>query len=455
MTVTEIIADFVLRMNSDFFGNDVQEKAKLMLLDSFGCMLGGSNSASVMKAREYSRFISEKKISTIIGSKGFKTSPYNAAMVNAMAIHVQDYDDINMALGGHPSVIALPTALAVGEMQDISGEEFLNAYITGIEAMSVIGRGLRNYNSGWNNTATIGVFGAAATAGKILGLNKMQLMDAFGIAMGESSGMKMNFGTRAKDLNAATATSKGIMAAIFAKLGIDACKDAFENTAGFIATVNPEFCIEDVKAAIKTKKFAILNPGTITKAYASCRGTHNIIEASLKIAQKYKFDINEIEKINCYATEEVINADKYECAQTPAEGKFSGAYCIAIALLNKKVVVADFNAEEYRHKEKILEIMHKVHMIKNNRLYEESGRKFAVKLDVYLKNGKKYSHTAYEAKGDPEMPMSEQDRIEKFKDCTHEICTEEVSDYMIDLLLHIEKQKSIKQVIERIGSMLV
>ena len=153
---------------------------------------------------------------------------------------------------------------------------------------SAIGRGLnpKHYSLGWHCTSTLGIFGAAAAVGKIIGLNRSQIINAIGIAVSESSGLKINFGTMTKSFHAGRAAAKGLQAAYLAAEGFTASNEAFEGDAGFVKVTTGQYDLEKITSSMG-KPFEFESPGMQIKSYTSCKGTHNGICAALYLADKY------------------------------------------------------------------------------------------------------------------------------------------------------------------------
>src|SRR5690606_13849231 len=129
---------------------------------------------------------------TIIGSKA-RTSPYLAALANGTLGHALDYDD--MGGFGHPSVVLLPTALALGEALGKSGRDVLTAYVLGFEVAVHLNKGAENVQvlTGFHSTAVFGTIGATAAAARLMELTPQQTVMAFGLAGSMPSGILQNF----------------------------------------------------------------------------------------------------------------------------------------------------------------------------------------------------------------------------------------------------------------------
>ena len=113
-----------------------------------------------------------------------RTSPLDAALVNGIASHALDYDDVSGILGGHPSVTLIPAMLALGEQLGSTGRDLALAYVVGFETECRIARGVHfhHYDKGWHPTATLGIFGTVAAAARLLRLTPDQTAMALGLA---------------------------------------------------------------------------------------------------------------------------------------------------------------------------------------------------------------------------------------------------------------------------------
>ena len=78
------------------------------------------------------------------------------------------------------------------------------AFVVGVEIEAKLGRAMNpgQYEVGWHATSTLGVFGAAAAAARILGLSAERIAHALAIAASMASGIKANFGTDGKPWHA-------------------------------------------------------------------------------------------------------------------------------------------------------------------------------------------------------------------------------------------------------------
>ena len=339
--MTEILADYTLAFDLDKTRPEDRAGAAAALPDCFGCILAGVSQDAPRVLRRYAAGLSAREAATVLGVRGLRTDAGTPAMVNGTAAHIHDYDDVSTNVTGHPSVVVLPTALAVGEETGATGRAVMEAYMLGVEVMGLMGRALNpeHYSRGWHNTGTLGTFGAAAAAGKLLGLGRRELIYCFSIAASRSAGLKGNFGTMTKSLHAGLAASNGIFAAKAAKLGLDANPDIFEMDGGYAPVTTG--CIHEaaVQAFIAAGKSEFSSPGIAIKPFPSCKATHNGIDAAMTPQREAGFQAEDVDSIRVDCQPIAKDLLKYPIARTPLQGKFSMNYCIACALLYGKVTL--------------------------------------------------------------------------------------------------------------------
>ena len=132
-----------------------------------------------------------------------KLDVLHASLMNGISSHIFDYDDTHLRTIIHPAGPVASAILALAEYQPVSGRDFLNALVLGVEAECRIGNAVwpKHYDIGWHITGTAGVFGAAAAVGKLLGLNEQQMVWALGLAATQPVGLREMFGTMTKSFS--------------------------------------------------------------------------------------------------------------------------------------------------------------------------------------------------------------------------------------------------------------
>ncbi len=325
------LADYALALDLQTLPEDVLVRARHCLLDWLGVTLAGAGEPVSRIVREEAAAEGGRGEALIFGT-GLRLPVAQAALVNGTASHALDYDDVIEAMWGHPTVGVAPVVLALGELLDADAGAVLAAFVAGVEVSSRLGvmMGATHYGQGWHATGTLGAFGAAAAASRLLGLDAEQAAHALGIAATQASGLKAMFGTMGKPLHAGHAASVGLRAASLARRGFIARTDAIECPQGFVEAHGGGLVVrEDLGAA--TRAFHLRD--VLFKYHASCYGTHGAIEAAHALrAQQPDISAHSLARIEVRVPEGALRMCVIPRPATGLEGKFSLAYTVGGAL---------------------------------------------------------------------------------------------------------------------------
>ena len=445
MTISQSLAEFVLSVNPQNMPDKAVNAAKTHFIDGMSCMFFGVNSASVKLALEYDRASGTAGDCLFPNEDGYKTSAESCAMLCAMAAHSNDFDDMSISLNGHPSALLVPVVYSAAQKYRCTGSEMLAAYIAGIETDAILGKifaGGGHYK-GWNTTCLIGIFGAVAAAGRIMKLNGSQLVNAFGIAANEASGVKANYGTLSKDLAIGSTARKAIMAAECARLGMDSSADAFEGEFGFLSSLGG-FDAEKANEVISSHGSDFVSPGLVMKPYPSCRGNHSGIEAATELSALLGIKADDIERVICFVDQAAHDTDRYEHPETPEQAKFSLAFCIGKVMTGGHVTMYDFIGEKIADKE-ALKFIDKVKIECRPELFPES--RFGTEVRIELKDGRAASKKVCFPKGDPQNPMSDEEIQQKLRGCLETALGTYRADTAAKVLAHFDTLADINELI--------
>ncbi len=310
--------------------DDLIERTKQCLLDWFAVTVAGAqDELTDILVREALEDGAQGKASLVGRSE--TTLPSSAALINGAASHALDYDDVNFAMHGHPTVTVVPALLALGEQKKASGRLFVESFVAGYETAGRIGLLVEpsHYARGFHATATVGSFSATAAAGRMLGLSDQQLAVAFGIAATQAAGLKSNFGTMCKPLHAGTASEHGLRAARLAAKGFTARGDSLECDQGFASSqsdhLNTDGALGEPPAGWHLRN-------NLFKYHAACYMTHAPIECAKEIRLKSNFPPERVKRILLRLD---AGADKVCNIANPTSGleaKFSLRQTVAMAL---------------------------------------------------------------------------------------------------------------------------
>jgi 2-methylcitrate dehydratase PrpD len=337
---TQELAGFVAGLSYDALPAEVRERAKALALDLTGIMLrarndAGSTPAMISAARRLG--LADGPCTVIGDAHGY--SPAGAAMVNGTLAHSLDFDDTHAPGSLHPSAPIVPAAFAAAEMAGSDGKAAIAAIVAGYEVQIRLSLALdpaAHYDRGFHPTATCGAFGAAAAAGRLLGLDADGHANSFGIVLSMAAG-SMQFlvnGAWTKRSHVGHAAMCGLTAATLAAEGYKGAAAALEGKWGFLHAYAPS---ADVAKAVnglgsrwETLKIAV-------KPYPSCRYSHAAIDGLLALAYEHGIRAEDVEEVMVGLPEPgwKIIGDPEAAKQSPAsvvDGQFSMAFCAAVAL---------------------------------------------------------------------------------------------------------------------------
>jgi 2-methylcitrate dehydratase PrpD len=307
-----------------------REIARQCILDYLGVALAGAGDPLVRILLDEMAEAGGSAQASVIGHRA-RLPALSAALVNGAAAHALDYDDVHMAMPGHPSVAILPGLLALAELKGSSGREVITAFAAGYETACRIGAALQpgHYNLGFHATGTVGCFGAAAACARLLGLDAEATATALGIAGTQAAGLKSQFGTMCKPFHAGKAAQNGLLAARLAARGFSSRTDIVECVQGFALTHGPDFAPE---AALATPEGGFHLLANLFKYHAACYFTHAPIECARRLREEHCLRPDRVARITLRLD---ASCDRVCNIAVPLDGlqsKFSLRQTVAMAL---------------------------------------------------------------------------------------------------------------------------
>jgi 2-methylcitrate dehydratase PrpD len=305
--------------------------ARQCVLDYIACgVAGASDELTAILIAELSEQ-GGRESATVFG-QAVRLPAASAALINGAASHALDFDDVNLAMPGHPSVAILPALLALAEERGSSGEDVLTAFVAGYELQCRVGRVVApgHYDVlGFHATATIGSFGAAAACAHLLRLDADQFGTALGIAGTQAAGLKSMFGTMCKPLHAGKASYHGLLGAKLAMRGFTSRLDVIECQQGFASTHSPDFHPE---RALEIPECGWYIRSNLFKYHAACYMVHSSIEATRKLREQSGVTPDRVERVSVELEESCDRICNIPAPRTGLEAKFSLRLATAMGL---------------------------------------------------------------------------------------------------------------------------
>lgn len=315
---------------------DMQQAVSLSLFDWATVGLAGRDEPVSQMTRAAVLDEESGAQATVFG--GGRASARGAALVNGATSHALDYDDTHFLHIGHPSVAITPAALAVAEWKSASGAEFLLALAVGLELSCRIGDwlGRSHYEAGFHQTGTAGAFGATAAAGRLLGLDANQMAHALGLTATRAAGLKSQFGTMGKPLNAGFAAEVGVTCATLAAHGVASNPAAIHGLQGF----GPTHAGSAWVVAFDGLGTDWVFPKVSYKFHACCHGLHAMLE-SLRTLKAEGLTAEAVDRITIHTHPRWLDVCNQPKPTTGLGSKFSYRLTAAMCLADVDTAALD------------------------------------------------------------------------------------------------------------------
>jgi 2-methylcitrate dehydratase PrpD len=283
------------------------------------------------------------------GSCGGRLPAASAAFINSMTAAAIEYDSIGLGVAIHVNVAVLPAALAMAEREHASGRDFLAALVLGCDITHRLAAAAAYPNRGFHYTATMGGFGAAAAAARLLGLSVEQTQHALGIAFMQAAGTQQaNIQpSLSKRMLSAFAARAGVHAAQLAHRGITAPLDVFEGQFGFYAL----YQAGDVDKLLHALGTRFDNDQASIKLYPSCGCNHTAIDATLSLVRQYDLAPDDVLAIEATITpymERIVGGDYDPSGDAQVAAQFNLRYSIACVLVRRRLGLAEIQVDAAR-----------------------------------------------------------------------------------------------------------
>lgn len=410
MSPTRQLSGFISGLESADIPSGVMHQAKRCLIDWLGVTLAGSADPSVEILCSVADELAPDHTATVLGT-GRRRTLLLAALINGYAAHVLDYDDTyNPARTTvHGSAPVWPVVVALSELRPMNGRDALVAFVAGFETQLriALAAGPAHYEAGWHVTGTVGHFGAAAAASRVLGLDAGEVANALGAAGTQAAGLKAVYGSMGKAFHPGKAAMDGLLAAFLARDGFTATTSILESERGFLAVLS---AAPDLKYLTGGLGEVWTLPDNGFKPYACGSLTHPTIEAVIGLCERHGLVPDQIESVQATVNDYVLSVTGKARPTTGLEGKFSIFHCAAVAAVDRAAGLPQFTDERVNDPA-VTAMRERVNVHADDAL-----RKDAATVELLLTDGRRLTSRVMHNKGTPARPMTDSEIGAKFTD---------------------------------------
>jgi 2-methylcitrate dehydratase PrpD len=456
---TRTLSEYIAKAKFEDIPRDILEDAKYYILDSMGCVIGGCTLKPGKIIMDLFTELGGAPEASILGT-GKKLPCMHTAYVNAYIANLLDLDDTYSAPPAHPGATIVPPGFALAEKIRASGKDFITAVVTAYEGWARICQAIAPSVERMSKVAgfsTHQIFGTAIVASKLLGFNVEQTANTLGLAganapvpnirrLGLEEGqpitwIKNNYGW---------ASMGGVLAASLTEKGFVGNKYILDGDRGFWIMAGSDQCDFDEITLNLSADYVISK--TAFKPYASCRGTHSSLDATVEIMAKHNLDVDKIKAIRAETHQDLVRILSGRNPTNIIDAQFSLPHLIALELLGKSprkgLSDEDFIDPAVRS------LAEKVYLEVSPEIEEEvhQGRLYwAAIVSIEQTDGKLFSERVDIPKWDPGKWPTREELRSKFTYLTAPIIGIDTSEAVMGDIEQLENLKDISTVISRIS----
>ncbi|MAI45022.1 MAG: MmgE/PrpD family protein [Hyphomicrobiaceae bacterium TMED74] len=421
--IVEVLAEFVCELKHDDIPKTVRTRALHHMLDAAGIALASTRYEFAHKTLAGLQAVGGQGSVPVLGMPA--TLPLrDAAIMNGFLCHGLDYDDTHVAAIVHPTASVFPAVLSAAAHVGATGEELVTAFVAGVETAARVGMVAKSqfHQVGFHPTGMVGIFGCVLAVGKLMGLNKKQLMSAQGIAVSMASG-SMEFledGAWNKRIHPGLAAGSAITAAAIAKEGFKGITDPYTGRFGlYNAYLGCGPRTNDIDLSLATaglgETWELL--ATAIKPFPTCHFSHGAIDAALALRD----DVGDPAEIKSIIARLPEGVHKTICEpeankkrpQNDYDAKFSTHFLVAASLIRGRLTLDELEPDVLRDPD-ILALADKLGY--ENDPDSPFPDAYSGELIITMKDGRELRHREHINRGAADRPLSNEEIIAKFDD---------------------------------------
>ena len=443
MSITSELSAFTASLTLDRLPAAVVERTKLLILDMAGNAIRARRDAEstppLLRAVQ-AMGLKPGKARVFADADGF--APAGAVLVNATLAHSLDFDDTHAAAIVHAGAPVIPAALAAAELMNASGADTLAAIVAGYEVALRLALALpagAHYDRGFHPSATCGAFGAAAAAGRVMGLDAEAIALAFGIALSQSAG-SLQFlanGAWTKRFQVGWASMAGFAAATLAREGFKGASDPIDGKHGFLRSYAPApvpaRVVQDLGNVWELMAMGV-------KPYPSCRWGHAGIDAAIALRIDHGLKPEEIETVTLGVSRAamLLIGEPAEKKANPAnivDAQFSGPFVVAAALTTGTMA---WDSYKLIGDSAIQALMRRMDCVNDPEIEAEFPANMSGKLTIRAR-GQDFTKTVVVPKGEPSNFLTEAELRLKFAQLADPVLGATAADALAAKVLRFDR----------------
>lgn len=441
MSETKALANYLVKSKIEDIPDDVRHEARRSIVNYVGCALGGSQEPAMEATVRALGPYSGPATASVLG-RSDRFDPLHASLLNGISSHVHDYDDTTPKNYIHPTSPVASSLFAYASNSMVSGKDFMHTFILGFESECRVGNAVfpAHYDAGWHITGTAGVFGAAASVGRLLGLSEQQMIWALGLAATQAAGIREMFGSMAKSFHPGRSAQNGYAAALLAQAGFTSGEHGIEGPRGFAAVQSAKYDLSKltnglgVDFDLRTNTYKPFPCGIVI---------HPTIDGCIQIHDEHQPSPDAIKAVRLRVAPLVLDLCNKQQITEGLEGKFSVYHGAAIGLILGKAGLREYTNETVADPA-IKRVRESTTAVADSSISEDQ-----VQIEVELTNGTTLEKFIEQSLGNIHKPMTDQQLTQKFRDQAFDVLPATQVDELIETCWRIDRLKDVNDLIQQ------
>jgi 2-methylcitrate dehydratase len=446
MPLAETLAHYAAGLKYEDLPEDVVRLAKRTILDTIGCAFGGYGAGPSQIAIKLAGEVSAKQPATVL-IRGTKTSPDLSTFANGVMIRYLDFNDAFVSLthgAGHPSD-TIAALLSAAEVKGRSGRDLITATILSYEVFCKIADVFDYLGNGIDHSTITGI-AAVVGAGRLMGLNPDQMVQAIGITVGGNTATRQG---RADTLSnwkafaAADACRKAIFALELAQEGMTGPGKVFEGSYGFFKVMGKR----PVEPPQLGEPFGIRR--AFTKRFPLGQFSQTVAQAATE-ARSLVTSPDDIQEVSIRVSHSAIkimadSPDKWK-PQTHETADHSIPYAAGLVLMYGNIAPEYYEAP-YLHDARLLDLVNRIKVAPSEEADRTENEFNLCELEVVLKSGARKATRVEYHRGHFKNPMTDAELEEKFRLMAQKHLPADRVDRLLHVLRGIENEPEVANLI--------
>jgi 2-methylcitrate dehydratase PrpD len=445
----EELSNYMSQAVTRLLPEEVVEKAKHHVLDTFAAMISGSALAPGLAALQFAQAYGGKEVATVVASRTV-CGPIEAAFANGVLAHSDETDDSHGPSRSHPGASVVPAAFAGGEQFGISGAHFLRAVVLGYDVgpRVTMSMGGPAYQAATHRSThgTVATFAAAAAAGCAAGFNAKQFRYLLDYAAQQTSGI----GAWARDIEhmekaflfGGKPAAGGVATSTLIRSGWTGVDDVFSGSDNFFEAYAPrENGVLKADPSQLTKGLGERYEITRTniKKWSVGSPIQAPLDALAGFFQKRSFSADDVRKVVVrIATDEANTVSNREMPDICMQ------HMVAVMLLDKTVTFASAHDKPRMQDPAVLRQRAKVDVAADPRIDARRPRREAI-VELTLADGTQLSEWVRDVRGTAENPMTRDEVVTKARDLITPVLGAAGCSALIGKLLSLETLGDVRE----------